>query len=67
MARYDLRSIRGTSADPDDEMTVWAAISGLDGLTDIFIAAFAASVVCRTATRNRVKVVWYTPYLIRLG
>lgn len=44
----------------------WAGIFASDGLTDLVIIAFAASIILPTKARLQLKLVWYMPFLIRL-
>lgn len=47
-------------------MATWVGISVSDGMTDLVIAAFAASIIWPTKARFRLKLIWYIPFHIRL-
>lgn len=47
-------------------MATWVGIFVLDGVTDLVIAAFAASIIWPTKALVRLKLVWYMPFTIRL-
>ncbi|KAK5117849.1 hypothetical protein LTR85_008623 [Meristemomyces frigidus] len=47
-------------------MDTWVGIFVGDAVTDLAIAGFAASIIWRTKAILRLKVIWYTPYVIRI-
>lgn len=47
-------------------MSRWQGVVAGDVVTDVAIAAFAASVIWRTKASFRVRLVWYIPFCLRI-